>query len=413
MGLKEKIKTSPDSSGVYIFKNAGGQALYVGKANSLKKRLRNYLNPAGARLQKLMRDARKLELIRTANPEEALIVEASLIKDKKPRYNIAFRDDKTYPYIKITIQEDFPRVLVTRSFKSDGSLWFGPYVKAGDMKKTVRFIKRIFPYRSCRRLPKRACLAGRRACLEYSLSLCPGPCLGKVSQAEYRRNIKSIILFLEGRKEKLVKELNKRMKQYALRQNYEKAARVRDQLGLLSGVSRRSEQAALEELRRVLGLKNKPDRIEAFDVSNISGTDAVGSMVTFRGGRPEKSSYRRFKIKLDKGIDDYAMISEIVQRRYRRILKEGEALPDLIVIDGGKGQLKAALKVFKELKLDKLNVIAIAKRFEEIFLPGSKMPVQLDKKSTSLNLIRSIRDEAHRFAINYHRLRRRKSRLKR
>lgn len=420
MVTKEKIKEFPDSPGVYLMKDARGQVIYVGKAVSLKKRVASYfLKTQGSlKTQVQLGYVERIDFIETPSEYDALILESQLIKQYQPRFNISLKDDKSFPYIRIT-QEAFPRVFIGRrpkaereedasteslSIKPEGNLrfdYFGPYTSANLLRRALNILRKSFPFCTCRRFPK-------RPCLNYDLGLCPQACQGKISQKKYRRIIKDLEDFLTKKDQELIEELSSSMRQKVREEKFEEAAGVRDKLEALSILIALKKSGGkspylLEEDFGKCGLSSEPKVIEAFDISNISGNFAVGSMVSFRNGKPDKSRYRRFKIRSVFGADDYAMIREVVRRRYGRLLRESQALPDLIVIDGGKGHLKAGLSVLRELKLD-IPMIAIAKREEVIYTVGRQDPLRLGRDSVVLRLFQHIRNEAHRFAVNYHRL---------
>lgn len=397
--VEEKLRTVPDRPGVYFFKDRQGTILYVGKALSLAKRVRSYWQPGRpltAKLTQLVRQIADLDWIVTGSEAEALLFESSLIKENQPKYNVSLRDDKSYPYLKITSEEEFPRLFIGRGTGEAGVQTIGPFANATLLHQAFRAIRQVIPFRTCRTLPK-------RACLDYHLRLCSAPCEGKISRTDYQQNLSSIFRLMEGRKREVLDDLQRKMREAAQDRRYEDAARFRDQVAGLQQLNPRPRQFvpanALADLQSVLRLKKLPRRIEGFDVSNIFGREAVGSMVAFRDGRSWKEGYKRFKIKTVPGIDDYSMMKEIVRRRY----DEGFDLPDLVLIDGGKGHLHAALEVLQELKLD-LPVVGIAKEFEQLFLPGQREPIALPPQSSALQLLQRVRDEAHRFAIGYHRL---------
>jgi len=410
MDLSEKISQAPLSSGVYLMKDAQGNILYVGKAISLRKRVQSYFRKTREKFSKtdlLVRHIRDIEFILTASEAEALLLEASLIKKYQPKYNVDLRDDKTYPFIQIT-KETFPLISVVRpSFKKGerpplskrSPRYFGPYVDATLIREALNIIRKVFHFRSCDSLPK-------KVCLDYHLGLCDGPCEGKISAADYKKIIRHVSLILEGRKDELYLSLKKEMEEASRHQKYEQAAKIRDQIraigALYSGTKDINYYKEAEQLKQVLNLSRLPERIEAFDISNIMGEQAVGSLVSFLNGKPDKSQYRRFRIRDVSGIDDFKMIGEIVRRRYRRLKEEGLTFPDLIIIDGGKGQLSSAYKELQDLGVQ-IPLISIAKKQEQIFLPQKRFPVVFRLDSLGLQLIQRVRDEAHRFAISYHR----------
>ncbi len=398
---KNHLKALPQQPGVYLFKDAQGHVLYVGKAASLRARVSSYFHASAdlsPRIKQLMARIADLEVTTTGSEAEALLLESQLIKRHHPKYNIAYRDDKSYPLLKLTA-EPFPRLIVTRERKRDAGRYFGPYPDAGSLHQAVQFLRRVFPLRTCRTFPK-------SPCLEYHLGQCLAPCVGYIDEAAYRRIVEDLVAFLEGRREALLRELSRRMARASRDQRFEEAARLRDQIHALTSVIVAKEKSAmtgpLEQLQLALKLPALPRRIEAFDISNIYGAFAVGSMVTFVEGRPHKAHYRHFKIQTVAGIDDYRMMREVIRRRYGGSLAADLPRPDLILVDGGKGQLHAALEALQAIGAD-LPVIGLAKRFEEVFVPGHSTPVVLLPTSPVLHLIQHVRDEAHRFAIQHHR----------
>ena len=399
--VRQRVAQLPDQPGVYLFKDAQGQLLYVGKARSLRKRVTSYLRhqsllpPTVARMVTHIAD---LEVRTVASEAEALLLEAQLIKSLKPRYNVIFRDDKTYPMLKIT-NESFPRLMVTRRTLEDGALYFGPYTEPSLMHAAVRFLRRVFPLRTCKTFPK-------TPCLEYHLGQCLAPCADYIGKARYQRIVDDLVAFLQGKRDRLLDDLARRMKQASRDQRFEEAGRLRDQIQALTSVIVAKEKSLfagpLEQLQAALKLPQPPRRIEAFDISNIFGECAVGSMVVFQEGTPYKAHYRKFQIKTVQGIDDYQMMRELIRRRYSGTLSSALPQPDLILIDGGKGQLAAAAAELAARSLT-ISVIGLAKRFEHIFLPKISEPIVLLPTSPVLHLVQHIRDEAHRFAITYHR----------
>lgn len=408
--LLKRLKRLPEEPGVYLFKDAHGVVLYVGKASNLRARVSSYFHLPGTlspRARHLVARIADLDLQLTGSDAEALLLESQLIKAHRPKYNIAYRDDKSYPMLKIT-NEPFPRLMVTRQPRGiprgqrESGRSFGPYPDAGALHDAVRFFRRVFPMRTCRTFPK-------TPCLEYHLGQCLAPCAGYIDRGAYDRIVGDLVAFLEGKRDGLLRDLSRRMEQASRRQDFEEAARLRDQIQSLTSVIVAKEKSSmtgpLEQLQLALKLPVLPARIEAFDISNIYGAFAVGSMVTFANGKPLKAHYRRFTIKTVRGIDDYQMMREILRRRYGGSLSQTLPLPNLIVVDGGKGQLSFALQALQELSLA-IPAIGLAKRFEQIFLPGQSTPVVLLPTSPVLHLIQHLRDEAHRFAVSYHRKRR-------
>lgn len=530
--IRNALAVLPDKPGVYLMHDADGRVIYVGKAVVLKNRVRSYFRSGANQSPKVKAMVAKIaefETIVTSSEVEALILECNLIKKYRPRYNISLKDDKDYPYLKLTVQEDFPRLYIARRRLRDGARYYGPYADAGAMHEVLRLLKTMFPLRSCRKMNQ------ERPCLNYHLKKCLAPCAGLVDREEYRRMIDSVCMVLDGRTAELERELKRRMKLAAENYAFEEAAHLRDQIQavakinesqkavsandedmdvaglgqdvtgysvqlffvrkgkligrdnfflraeeeseediitafvkqyyneasfvppkiiltrlpepdekalieswlagkagrnvelvkpqrgvkkellalaeenavkLLSERLRRGslaledEQQAAEELREALGLKKALCRMDCFDISHTQGSETVASMVVFRNGSSSKRDYRKYKILSAEGKpDDFKSMQEVVYRRY----KDYEDLPDLVVIDGGKGQLSSALEVIRGLGLTDLAVVGLAKREEEIFKPDASQSIVLKRDSAALHLIQRIRDEAHRFAITYHR----------
>lgn len=513
-------KKLPDSPGVYLMKDKNNTVIYVGKAASLQDRVSQYFrDQESPKTRILVKNLEDFEYIVTSNEIEALVLESNLIKEHRPRYNVRLRDDKHYPFIKIT-NEEFPRICIARRRGKDGAQYFGPYPGSRAVREIIKMAS-SFGIRRCKK--KLPC----PPCLNYHIKQCAAPCLGKVTREEYMEIIQNVTGFLKGKQSQLIRSLKEKMNELARDQEYEKAARIRDQINALQELSEKqrvnipgqkeqdviamasgkhnasiqifhisegklkrrdtfsvntagageeevlssfikqyyqdqkppreiitpfkitdeaielwlSEKGsglkkpwskiekglmnlALENARMILEqrtaredqIKNEalpglqealelpvlPSVIEGIDISNISGTDSTGSLVTFRNGVPDKKNYRRFKIRTIEGTDDFGMINEVVKRAYSRRKEEGKEMPELVLIDGGKGQLNAALAALEENNLD-LNVASIAKQFEHVFLPGKDIPVILPGDSPALKLLQRIRDEAHRFAIGYHR----------
>ena len=432
--LKEKILSAPDSSGVYLISDAAGCVLYVGKAKVLKKRLLSYLRAKlSSKTSALMHRAHDVQVRLTPSEDMALLLEASLIRELKPKYNVSLRDDKSFPYVRIS-REDFPAIHITRKKDTLPAQYLGPYTNTKLLKNALKIIRRNFAYRTCRRMPKqyptlpdRPVRASAQACIYYKINLCPAPCIGRISHQEYSQVINNIVLILEGKVDLLVRGLTKLMQEKSLARDFEAAARVRDQITVLSAMAAGStgvnHQGELEDLKNKLELSHKPERIEGFDISNISGDHAVGSMVSFHNGSPDKNNYRRFRIKSFQGINDYKMLAEVLRRRYLRLIKEGGALPDLLLIDGGKGHLFTAAKQLETLHLN-IPLVSIAKprkitsanglrgkKEEHIYCSQKSRPLDFSEGAPALNLIRRVRDEAHRFALAYHHVLRRKALL--
>jgi len=402
MDHKEKIKDLPGSPGVYIMKGSHADVLYVGKALNIKKRVSSYFYRSRnlpERLRIMVSQIADISYVPTLTEAEALIYENSLIKQLAPKYNVALRDDKSYPRLKLTVNEKFPRLFITRRKVDDGAAYYGPYTSAKLLKRAVIDLRQIFPLRSCGTMAK-------RACLNYHINQCLAPCIGRIDEARYADIVAELRLFLDGKMSQLLNLITGKMMAASKREDFEEAARLRKRIEAFSSMK---EQAVIyrpvdevEELKVMLGLGGSVEVIEAFDVSNIMGQEAVGSLVCFHKGRPRKSEYRKFRIKTVSGVDDYSMMREIVGRRYARALEEKTALPDLILIDGGKGHLTAALGELEKLGISGIPVVGIAKEFEHVYLKDRSQPLVLPKDSKALHLLERIRDEAHRFAITYH-----------
>ncbi|MDP2720933.1 MAG: excinuclease ABC subunit UvrC [bacterium] len=396
----------PQNSGVYIFKDSKNKPIYVGKALNIRKRVKGHFSPKTGtpKGNLLLEKIDAVESIRIDSEIEALILEANLIKKYKPHFNSQLKDDKDYLYIKIT-RDPYPKVLVSRKKDlKNAKLFFGPFPSATKVRTTLKILRKIFQFTSCN--PNR-----KRACLYYHLGLCPGVCIGLISQKEYRKNIRGVIYMLGGKQGKLLDVLEKEVRRFARNLEFEKAQMGQQKIEALHYVTQpirilehpevdREElrQREITELARILDLPQRPARIECYDISNFSGKQATGSLVVFTNGFADRSQYRRFKIKFVEGPNDTAMISEILERRF----KNDWGHPDLVLIDGGKGQLNAALKVVASFNLS-LPVISLAKRLEEIYWADKTEPLRLPRESSALKLLQRIRDEAHRFAITYHR----------
>jgi len=405
--LKEKVARLPESPGIYIFKDSAGKIIYIGKAKSLKKRVQTYFSrDLSAKTQIMVGKIADLEYRLTPSEAQAQILEASLVKENQPQYNISLKDDKSFPLIRIS-DEDFPIVSLYRRKKAiahDTARYFGPYTNVALLRQALKIIRRIFGFRSCKTLPNKVCLYGR-------IKLCPAPCEGKITPEKYREIIKNIILFLDSKQEALLEKLSLRMKETAGVHKFEEAAKIRDQINALTAIGQTRVSLGSfresEDLKNLLKLEKLPLRIEAFDISNIYGKEATGSMVSFYKGFADKNNYRRFRIKSVSGINDYKMLAEVVERRYSRLMEEKLPLPDLILIDGGRSHLLTAQRELKKLGLE-IPLVSIAKEQENIYTNKKAKPINLKSDTPGLNLIRRIRDEAHRFALSYHHLLRRK-----
>ena len=552
--LVERLKSVPQRPGVYLFRNDRGQVIYVGKAATLRGRMRSYFGGATSmepKVRNLRRAIADFEYVVTHTEQEALHLEATLVKRHQPLYNIRLKDDKHYPYLKVDLTDPFPRVYITRRVENDGARYFGPFASASSVRKTLDVTKKLFPWRTCTMV-----ITGKepRPCLEYFINRCIAPCTAFCTPEEYAEVIRQTILFLEGRTEEVLRDLDRQMEEAAEALEFERAAHIRDQVRAIERVTetqtvastrpadedifglarleaeavvqvlfvrgtkligtdhftldgakdasdaevlasflkqfygsatyvprklllpfdvpeaellttwlserrgrpvrltvpkrgekrrlvemaqanarealeqararwladRGKTQAALEELQEELNLPEPPRRIECYDISNIQGTNAVGSMVVFLDGQPRPQEYRRFKIRTVQGANDYAMLAEVLKRRFRRATAPAErdgtngveddakaaawrTLPDLVIVDGGKGQLTAALDAMRDLGVERVPAAGLAKRHEELFVKDMTEPIILPRTSQALYLVQRVRDEAHRFAVTYHR----------
>ncbi|HYI65412.1 MAG TPA: excinuclease ABC subunit UvrC [Candidatus Limnocylindrales bacterium] len=570
--LRAVLRRLPTTPGVYLMKSASGRVLYVGKADSLRGRVASYFGargPEDARISRMVTEVADVEYIVTDTVSEAYLLESNLIKEHRPRFNIRLRDDKSYPFVKITLGEDFPRIVRTRRLVRDGSRYFGPYASASSVDETLKLLRKIFPFRTCNLDIPEGKRVLERPCLLYYINRCQGPCIEAIPKPDYRETIGQIVDFLDGRQEPIAAQLRSEMTQHSDALRYEQAATTRDKLRAVErtmeqqkmaafsraehdviGMAREEDEAciqvmqvrtgkligrehfivegardvtdaevlgsflqqyyastdavpralltpvlpaeaddlaayladrrgvrvtisvpergekrrlvalatgnavealareraewladtakrdeALGELTAALGLPRVPERIECYDMSNIQGASAVGSMVVFIDGKPDPKEYRRFRIRSGDTPDDFRMMAEVLRRRFSRVAKlrsetgalslaavgadeapeetdtedgerpreQGWAVPDLVIVDGGKGQLSAAVGVMHELAITDVPLTGLAKRFEELYLPGRSDPVVLPRRSQALYLVQRIRDEAHRFAITYHR----------
>lgn len=425
----DKVKQFPPSPGVYLMKDAEGRVLYVGKAKNLRNRAGHYFTKA-AELDRRTVDLVKLiadvDCVEAPSEVDALLLEARLVKDIQPRFNIELKDNKTFPYLQIRVREEFPRVEFTRSPRRKGVKLYGPFTSAKGLRYAIQVLQRIFQFRTCS-LDIRS-NDGRwrwfRPCILHSIRQCTAPCNFRITREEYRKQIRSLRMVLEGKKDRLLKEMEAEMLAASQATLYEKAARLRDDiaalrnLGLRGDVDRdaQPEVFALEPrkglvgLRKLLGMPQTPRTIQGVDIAHLGGQETVASLVTFIDGLPFKGGYRRYRIKSVEGVDDFASIREVVSRRFRRKAnrEEEETPPDILLIDGGKGQLNAAHEVFRLLGVEPPCLLSLAKREEEIYRPGEAEPLRLGRHSAALRLLQYVRDEAHRFAQHYHHILRKK-----
>ena len=424
----EKVKTFPQKPGVYLMKDSSGVVIYVGKATNLRSRAGSYFLKAAqeeSRTASWVLDIADADFIECESEVDALLVESRLIKDIQPVNNKIQKDDKSFPYLQITTHEDFPRVEVTREPRDRGVKLFGPFASAGDLRGAVQVMQRIFKFRTCS-LDIRADeeqWRWFRPCLLASIKQCTAPCNLRISKEEYKKDIKRFQMFLKGNKKKLIEQMKGEMFAASKEMNFEEAAKLRDEIELLESLDRRGEldthaqpevfyvdpKKGLAGLRKVLKLPEMPRTIEGVDIAHLGGGETVASLVKFIDGLPFKPGYRRFKIKNVKGIDDFRSIHEVVSRRFQRLYDEQDSFPDILLIDGGKGQLSSAMAAFETLEIDPPVVISIAKKDEEILRPGESEPIRLSRHSFALRLLQYVRDEAHRFAQHYHHILRNKS----
>lgn len=407
--LKEKIRKIPDAPGVYLFKNKNGRVIYVGKSSKLKSRINSYfVIPSEIKKANLFNEIADIEVIPVASEGEALLLEASLIKKHQPQYNVELKDGKTYPWLKIT-NEMFPSVLMIREKKKNDGEYFGPFTDVKGLKQVLRFIRKYYPVRTCRR----KIVEGKnsRPCTLFFAKRCCGPCAGNVDMQEYNRIIDGIRAFFSGRYKIYIRQLKKQLNKEIENWDFEQAKLITERIGLLEKMVQRlpwrseyellllRKENILPLLTEKLGLKKIPSIIEGYDISHLSGTKATGSRVVFKGGIPSKDDYRRFCIKTVSGVNDFKMMREIIRRRFTN--PAFGKFPDLILIDGGRGQLNEVIDELKFLKID-IPAVALAKKEEIIYSSLSPGPLILPKDSRELHLLQNIRDEAHRFARSYH-----------
>ena len=419
-----RVSNIPNKPGVYLFRDRFRDVIYVGKAKLLRKRLSHYFQPSrnfasDAKLRSLINSINYFELFPVRTEEEAILLESRFIKQYGPRYNVVLRDDKRFLLIKIDINSSFPRLSLARLKKNDGCKYFGPFPQAGVLRETIDCLTRHFGLRSCK-----AEIPGekeRKHCLDHIVRYCSAPCVGGINSERYHELVQHLIAVIEGDIEKVVIPLTEKMNHFADQRNYESAAKLRDVIEnikvvfgtqnrtfIRASVSRYPGREAVGELQKTLRLPLYPQMIECFDISNIAGSFAVGSMVRFIDGMPSNKDYRHFRIQEVPGIDDFAMIGEVVRRRLNRLIIDNRPLPDLVIVDGGMGQLSVAHRVITRLGLSNLPVIGLAKKHEEIFVVGSRVPIKMERHKESLKLLQCIRDEAHRFANSFHQSLRRK-----
>ena len=417
----KKVRTFPQAPGVYLMKDAAGVVIYVGKATNLRSRAGSYFLKAAledSRTANWVREIADADFVECESEVDALLMESRLIKDIQPRCNKELKDDKTFPYLQITTREDFPRIEVTREPRTSGVKLYGPFASAGDLRGAVQVLQRVFKFRTCSLDIEENDERWKwfRPCLLASINQCTAPCNLRISKEDYKRDIKRFQTFMEGKKKRLLKQLNDEMLEASKAMEFEQAAKLRDEIQMLESLDRRGEldthaqpevfyidpKKGLAGLKKVLKLAEQPRTIEGVDIAHLQGGQTVASLVKFVDGLPFKPGYRRFKIKSVKGIDDFKSIHEVVARRFQRLSDEQDAFPDILLIDGGKGQLSSAMAAFDVLGIDPPTVISLAKKNEEIYRPGESEPIRLSRNSFALRLLQYVRDESHRFAQHYH-----------
>jgi len=428
----EKVKTFPQSPGVYLMKDVSGRVIYVGKAKNLRSRASSYFLKAAAvdqRTADWVGDIADIDFIPCDSEVDALLAEARLIKDIQPPHNKELKDDKSFPYLMITTRDEFPRIEVTRQPKDKGVKLYGPFTSAGALRGAVQVLQRIFKFRTCTLDITESDERWRwfRPCLLASINQCTAPCNLRIGKEDYRRDIRRLQTFLEGGKQRLMNEMKSEMLESSKQLNFERAAVLRDEIQMLDRLDERGDleanaqpevfyidpQKGLTGLKKVLGLKETPRVIEGVDIAHLGGGETVASLVQFIDGLPFKPGYRRYRIRDVKGVDDFRSIHEVVSRRFRRLADEQETFPDILLIDGGKGQLNAALAAFRDQEIEPPVMLSLAKREEEIYRPGESEPLRLSRSAFALRLLQYVRDESHRFAQHYHHILRSKSTLDR
>ncbi len=429
-GPGAKVRTFPTLPGVYLMKDAQGRVVYIGKAKNLRARAGSYFQKASeldARIKHWIGEVVDIDFLAADSEVDALLMEARLIKDIQPVHNADLKDDKTFPYLQITTGEDFPRVNFTREPNDRNVKLYGPFPRAKSLRGAIQVLQRIFKFRTCgldidADDPKWRWF---RPCLLASIDQCTAPCNLRIDSESYKKDIRRLRLFLDGKKDAVLAEMEEEMKEASRAMLFEKAASLRDEVKALKNLNLRGNLAdhaqpevfyqdpkrGLRGLQKVLKLDSMPRSIHGVDIAHLGGTETVGSLVTFIDGLPFKPGYRRYKIKSVTGIDDYASIREVMSRRIQAMQERDEAFPDIWMIDGGKGQLNAALAAFEALKIAPPTLISLAKQEEEIFVPGRSESIKLSRRSFSLRLLQYVRDEAHRFAQHYHHMLRKKRTL--
>ena len=427
-----KVREFPQTPGVYLLKDSAGLVIYVGKATNLRSRAGSYFSKAAKeefRTRDWVHEICDADYVECESEVDALLMESRLIKDIQPKHNKELKDDKTFPYLMITTRDEFPRVEVTREPKAKGVKLYGPFPSAGALRGAIQVLQKIFKFRTCTLDISESDEKWNwfRPCLLASINQCTAPCNLRVSKEDYRRDIKHLQTFLDGGKKRLLKEMHNEMQSASKALDFERAAVLRDEINMLESLEQRGDldthvqpevfyidpTKGLTGLRKVLGLEKTPRIIEGVDIAHLGGGETVASLVQFIDGLPFKPGYRRYRIEDVKGVDDFRSIYEVVSRRFRRLSDEGDSFPDILLIDGGKGQLSSAMAAFRDQDITPPVVISLAKRDEEIFRPGNPEPLRLSKSAFALRLLQYVRDESHRFAQHYHHILRNKSTLER
>ncbi len=427
----EKVRSKfPSSPGIYLFQDQAGRVLYIGKAKNLRARVGSYFLAAAAadeRTSRLVRDAYDVDFVETESDVDALLMEARLVKDIQPKYNRDLRDDKSFPYLQITTHEDFPRVEVTREPMTSGVKLYGPFASAGSLRGAMQVLQKVFKFRNCSLDIEADDERWRwfRPCLLASINQCSAPCNLRIGKEDYRNDIKRLRMFLDGNRKRLLDEMRQEMAEESSKLRFEQAARLRDEVRMLESLKERGEldtheqpevfyvdpKKGLSGLQKILKLPTRPRNVEGVDIAHLGGNETVASLVQFIDGLPFKPGYRRFRIRDVKGVDDYASIREVVARRFRKLRDDGDVFPDILLIDGGIGQLRKTLEAFQVLDIKPPVVLSLAKKEELVYVADRAKPLRLSRRSYALRLLQYVRDEAHRFAQHYHHILRRKRTL--
>jgi len=420
--IREKIKDFPTGPGVYLMKDEQGRVLYVGKAKNLRDRVSSYFQPGadllmsrGPKIADMIGKVAEVGYLKSVSEVDAILQESRLIKDIQPPYNTQQLDDKTFPYLEISEFEDFPGVYVTRQPR-EGAKLYGPFTSVNDLRRVVQVLQRVFKFRTCKMAIEQKDENRRffRPCILYDIKQCSGPCADRISRKNYLAALRRLKKFLESDRSKVLKQIENEMQKQAKGLNYEEAARLRDEIRAIGALADRGDvdehiqpelfqvdpAAGLERLAELLGLEGVRI-VEGVDIAHIMGQESVGSLVCFIDGRPFKNGYRRFRIREIEGIDDYAMIGEVLRRRYQRAGEHEELFPDVILVDGGQGQLNTARKVFENMLFQPPMVVSLAKKEEVLFVQDREEPLNLPRHDPALRLLQYVRDEAHRFAQHY------------